>query len=122
MAAIKQDICTRGHDFSVTRKAHPERHSKYTWKSRIKRTYGISEEGYLKLYSDQDGKCAVCKDVIELRGKQTHIDHDHETLEVRGLLCHGCNTAIGLFKENKETMKNAINYLSQAGVSKKKKK
>ena len=141
MAAIKQDVCTRGHDFSITRKTHPngdtycseckrlrteksrkthpERHSKYTWKSRIKRTYGISEEEYLNLYLDQDGKCAVCKEIIELRGKQTHIDHDHETLEVRGLLCHGCNTAIGLFKENKETMKNAINYLSEAGMVKK---
>lgn len=133
MAAVKQEFCSRGHDLNITRKTHPngdtycyeckklrtkqstkqnpEKHSKYQWKSRIKRTYGITEEQYLGLYTSQNGKCAICNDVIELRGKQTHIDHDHETLEVRGLLCHGCNTAIGLFKENEETMNNAIKYL-----------
>ncbi len=135
MAAAKKDFCTRGHDFSITRKIHPngdtycseckklrtkksrnenpERYSKYTWKSRIKRMYGISESGYLNIYNQQDGKCAICNELIELRGKQTHIDHNHQTLEVRGLLCHGCNTAIGLFKENIQTLKNAIKYLSK---------
>lgn len=133
MGALKQDFCSRGHDFSVTRKTHPngdtycseckllrskeslkkhpEKHSKYSWKSRIKKMYGITEQQYLDLYVAQDGKCAVCEEVIELRGKQTHIDHSHETLEVRGLLCHGCNTAIGLFKESEKTMLNAIKYL-----------
>ena len=133
MAALKKTVCTRGHDLSVTRKqrpngdtycgkcknirttesrkADPAKHSKYGWKSRIKGMYGITEEQYIGLYVSQNGCCAVCKEVIELRGKQTHIDHDHETLQVRGLLCHGCNTAIGLFKESIESMKNAINYL-----------
>jgi hypothetical protein len=142
MAASKQEVCSRGHDFSITRKTHPngdtycseckklrtkkstkqhpERHAKYMWKSRIKSMYGITENYYLNLYSNQDGKCAICKEAIELRSKRTHIDHDHETLEVRGLLCHYCNTAIGLFKENTQTMKNAISYLSEAGMKKRK--
>lgn len=141
MPQARMDFCSRGHDFSKTRKTHPngdtycyeckklrtkksiekhpERHSKYMWKSRIKRMYGITEEFYLEIYSNQDGRCAVCEEIIELSGKRTHIDHNHETFEVRGLLCHYCNTAIGLFKENTNTMKNAINYLRSAGVKKK---
>ena len=75
--------------------------------------YGISESCYLNLYDQQNGKCAICDEFIELRGKQTHIDHNHQTLKVRGLLCHGCNTAIGLFKENIQTVENAIKYLSK---------
>ena len=133
MGAPKKTTCSRGHDFTLTRKTHPngdtycgecknirtkqsaknnpDKHSKYQWKSRIKKTYGLTEETYLGMYVSQNGKCAICKECIELRGKQTHIDHDHETLEVRGILCHSCNTALGLFKENTETMLNAINYL-----------
>jgi hypothetical protein len=133
MAASKQDVCKNGHKMDETRrthpngdtycsackqlrtkesvKKHPEKHSKYSWKSRIKKMYGVTEDHYLGLYVSQNGKCAICKESIELRGKQTHIDHNHETLEVRGLLCHGCNTAIGLFKESEDNMNNAIKYL-----------
>ena len=39
------------------------------------------------------------------------IDHDHNTGEVRGLLCSGCNSALGHFKDNTESMMKAVNYL-----------
>lgn len=79
----------------------------------IKRTYGISGEEYNKMKSDQDGRCIICnvlpsgfkKDVL-------HIDHDHITKKVRGLLCGACNTAIGLFKEDTIAMVKAIEYIN----------
>jgi len=39
------------------------------------------------------------------------VDHCHDTNKVRGLLCKNCNTAIGLLKENLETMTKALEYV-----------
>jgi hypothetical protein len=60
----------------------------------------------------QDGKCDICKTKF-LDKKRTHIDHCHATGEIRGVLCQPCNHAIGLFKDNIETIKNALSYLGK---------
>lgn len=52
-------------------------------------TYGLSEEDFLDMYRLQRGRCAVCRHVQ--RAKRLAVDHDHETNEVRGLLCQSCN-------------------------------
>ena len=52
------------------------------------------------------GKCAACGSTNRLC-----IDHDHETNKPRGLLCHNCNTALGLVGDNLETLTNLIEYL-----------
>lgn len=56
----------------------------------LRRTYGITEEQYQHVLKDQGGACAIC-----LRkpapGKNLHVDHDHRTGVVRGLLCLTCN-------------------------------
>ena len=77
----------------------------------MKRRYGLDEKAYASLFLEQEGKCKVCKNTLEYKSKSTHIDHNHETLEVRGLLCHGCNTAIGLLREDKGTILSLLDYL-----------
>lgn len=78
---------------------------------KLKRKYGIDEDGYNILYNKQDGCCAICyRNETHFKGK-LHIDHCHITKKVRGLLCSNCNTALGLFKDNKCLMINAINYI-----------
>lgn len=42
------------------------------------------------------------------------VDHCHSTGKVRGLLCHNCNRALGLFKDNTNSIENALNYLKGA--------
>ena len=96
-----------------SRKENPEKHSQYDWKSKIKGAYGITEQDYSNMFIEQDGKCGICFTSLIFRDKATHIDHNHETGEVRGLLCHGCNTAIGLLKEDTEIMKSAIEYMTK---------
>lgn len=78
--------------------------------------YGITLEEYKKMYDNQNGNCAICGEHYELRGenklKTLHVDHDHETGDVRGLLCHNCNSGIGYFKEDLNLIKRIEHYLS----------
>jgi hypothetical protein len=62
--------------------------------------YNITETEYVTLYESQNKACAVCEKELPLMGKSTHIDHDHETGKIRGILCSNCNTALGLLKDN----------------------
>lgn len=73
----------------------------------IKSKYGIEIAHYDKLYKKQKGKCAICQTKYPV----LHVDHDHDTKAVRGLLCSNCNTSLGLLKENVSTFCNAIVYL-----------
>lgn len=82
------------------------------WASRNYK-YGVTKDFLLDLYSKQDGKCAVCGQVpTTTRG--LHIDHCHATGKVRGLLCHGCNVALGNFKDSRELLQKAIEYLQHS--------
>ncbi|WEU67394.1 endonuclease VII [Xanthomonas phage JGB6] len=76
--------------------------------SRIRRKYGISKEQVEEMSKAQNGCCAICN-----QKKKMVIDHCHTTGRVRGLLCNGCNTAIGMMGENIEAFQAAIKYLEQ---------
>ncbi len=68
--------------------------------------YGIDDDTFKAIRSAQDGRCKLCN-------KETsgHVDHDHATGQVRGLLCGNCNRALGLFREDPKTLFRAISYL-----------
>ena len=68
--------------------------------------YGITEAAYRELLIAQDGLCIVC-----LKEGATHLDHDHETGTVRGILCGSCNRAIGLFREDPDALEFAAEYV-----------
>ena len=70
--------------------------------------YGITIEKLNELKFNNNGKCAICGHDSKLV-----IDHNHITLKVRGLLCKNCNSALGMFKENINTINNAIKYLTK---------
>jgi len=72
----------------------------------LKRRYGIGADEVKALIDAQDGVCAICR----VR-KPEHVDHDHRTGRVRGILCFGCNGGLGQFLDNKEWLANAIAYL-----------
>ena len=77
--------------------------------------YGISIKDYITLYKRQNGKCAICKqEGFTLKDSvktQINVDHKDLTGEIRGLLCPNCNRALGLLKDSKERIKNALEYL-----------
>ena len=72
------------------------------------KSYGISVEEYVLMMDDQRGCCKICQDSMEER---ICIDHCHDTGDVRGLLCHKCNTALGLLRDDVTIMSRAISYL-----------
>lgn len=71
--------------------------------------FGISIEDYDSLMETQGGVCAICG--LEDKDFALGVDHNHETGEIRGLLCNPCNRALGLLKENKNNMANMIAYV-----------
>lgn len=78
----------------------------------LKRKYGITIADYDRMFDAQNGVCAIC---LEARPEERtlHVDHDHETGVIRGLLCFRCNNALGDFREEYELFQRAANYLDR---------
>lgn len=74
------------------------------------KTSGFTQEDYDKKLIEQNGKCAICG-TDDSGPMDWHADHDHETGQKRGLLCHKCNTGLGLFKDDIDILCLAIEYL-----------
>jgi len=76
----------------------------------LKRKFGLTLAQYDELLASQNGGCAICGDAPEA-GTSLHIDHDHDTGAVRGLLCVRCNNALGQLKEDAQLVRAAAAYL-----------
>ena len=66
---------------------------------------------YSKLLKDQKGRCAICNAKKSTLNQRFHIDHDHTTRKIRGLLCYSCNAGIGLLGDSIKRLQAAISYL-----------
>ena len=82
----------------------------------LKRTYNITLDQYVDIYIRQKGKCRICKtDGFQINRSakvKLCIDHCHATGVFRGLLCPNCNRGLGVFQDNLQIFKNAVEYLS----------
>ena len=85
----------------------------YNRDANLKVRYGITLAEYEEMLVAQDGKCAACGAAKGNVSRSDHfvVDHDHDTDEIRGLLCHGCNIAIGHLGDDPERAWNLIRYL-----------
>ena len=80
----------------------------------MKRRYGISQADYEIMLIAQEGKCAVCSTTEYVGpGKRAHVDHDHKTGKVRGLVCVRCNVLLGMAQDQHERFIAAIRYLEK---------
>ena len=77
----------------------------------LRTKYGISLEDKREMLEDQDWCCAICLKGLPLIGRDSCVDHCHETNEVRGILCKNCNNALGLFADNPDSLTRAANYI-----------
>ena len=83
--------------------------------------YGISVDEYQTLLANQNFACPICEvEISETLGykekRPVVVDHNHETGEVRGILCSGCNLVLGHARENTTILYKAIVYLSERGA------
>jgi len=121
-------VCRRAenleHYHRNKNKTNPERNkkrrdTKYYRAHSLKSRYGITPEQYDALAAEQNNLCAICGQperqtdprygtLLELA-----VDHCHETGHIRGLLCSACNTAIGKFNDDPDTIRAAITYLER---------
>lgn len=85
----------------------------YTKNWRLEKLYGITLEHYEQLFDNQKGGCAICGVHQSSIKTPLHIDHDHKTKKVRGLLCHKCNRGIGLFQDSTDILQKAREYLER---------
>lgn len=83
-----------------------------------RRNYGISRAEWLSLHKKQGNKCYICEGdgflMREDHAAKLMVDHCHDTGKVRGLLCHNCNRALGLFKDSTKAIRRALEYLEGA--------
>lgn len=84
----------------------------------LRRKYGLSREKYDEMVVNQGNKCAICGSPPVGRTKRgpaerLDVDHDHDTGEVRGLICHPCNVMLGQARDNVEVLEAAILYLKR---------
>jgi hypothetical protein len=120
----RQSYC-RGCQTEATRRyraAHPERAREKNRRTRerfgrdyyrdrnLRLNHGITLVEYEALLEAQDGLCAICDGAPNGSGA-LHVDHDHESGRIRGLLCSNCNRGIGHLQDDPVILERAIGYL-----------
>ena len=75
-----------------------------------KQGLSVTDRIYWLQYALQEGRCAICR-VTPTR--RMHVDHNHATKALRGLLCTKCNTGLGLFGDSVTNLNAAITYLQE---------
>lgn len=79
--------------------------------------YGINLDDLQRMLSEQNNCCAICYLKFNMDHKEIkpHVDHDHVTGKVRGILCNKCNNMLGCAKDSVDTLYMAIQYLERYG-------
>lgn len=79
--------------------------------------YGLTKDEVATMTERQGNSCAICRNPFTGRRgflQARHIDHDHMTGQVRGLLCGGCNNGLGNFRDNPTSLRAAAQYLESS--------
>lgn len=78
-----------------------------------RRKYGIEPAQFDALLALQNGCCAICKTPKPGGRDETwHLDHNHTTKQIRGILCARCNVGLGHFGDSAELLFEAHRYLA----------
>lgn len=97
------------------RKNNPDSSKASGVRTKLRYKYGLTEDDIYALMQKQDEKCAICGESLSweatTKKNKPHIDHNHDTGQVRGLLCLTCNTGLGMFGDSDSLLSQAQSYL-----------
>lgn len=92
-------------------RSHKEQHRN----AYLRRKYGLSHWDIERMFEEQGKRCAICGcDLTYAVKREKHVDHDHNSGAVRGILCRKCNTGVGMFCDNPASLRAAADYLERA--------
>lgn len=84
--------------------------------TQLKKNYGISLSEWERMYAEQGGVCAICRECESQKSQRyanLAVDHCHTSGEVRGLLCNACNRALGFLQDDVERARRLVEYLEK---------
>jgi hypothetical protein len=99
-ATASHKASKKKYDTSENGKLHHRKH-------KLKANYNMTIEDYTKKYNTQKGCCWICGVFYPV----LCVDHNHETGQTRGLLCHNCNHLLGKAQDSIKVLLNSIKYL-----------
>jgi len=111
---IRLDKLRKRNEKRARRSAVPDRVRASYRRWQLKRVYGLSIEQFNQMLSSQGGVCKICKSSDPRTGRDWHVDHDHRTGVVRGILCARCNLLLGRAQDRADRLEAAIEYLRAA--------
>jgi 7-keto-8-aminopelargonate synthetase-like enzyme len=89
----------------------------YSIHRQLKFKYGITLQKYNEMLREQGGKCAICGSPPTVFEGSTlrrlHVDHNHNTGQIRELLCHNCNQIIGKCGESIDILSKIADYIEK---------
>ena len=111
MARLKHNQYVRER-MAKRKKENPE----YLSNKNCLRNYGITFDQKKQMVASQDSRCAICFKKIEHKF-DLNVDHNHDTKQLRGILCRKCNIGLGHFNDSLLQLESAISYLKKWGQS-----
>lgn len=110
--------CVNSDNLDRYHKSDKRRVRKISYRYNLKVNYGLSEEQYNSKYLEQNGQCSLCgieleNKFLDIFGARGAVDHDHKTGKTREILCMKCNTGLGSFNDDVNSLKRAVIYLEK---------
>jgi hypothetical protein len=99
------------------------RTSKENARQHVRFRYGMTPEQREQMLRDQDGRCYLCGEPLDLTKPRTvHVDHDHTCCPgsrscgecIRGIACDPCNRGIGYFRDDPQRIRRVADQLEAA--------
>jgi hypothetical protein len=112
------DKAKQNYPGAAERRANYRRRVTNSHRYQAIRKFKISDEQYDELMTRADGKCEICGHPEERAGRDNlSIDHNHTTLEIRGVLCSNCNHALGKLRDDPAVVLAAFMYLNRLPIT-----
>lgn len=108
----------RNHDkVKATQREWSKKYPDRARAAKLRSNFGITPAQWDEIFTRQGSCCAICKATESNHKSDWHTDHCHTSGKVRGVLCHHCNTGLGLSRDSIPILKSMIAYLERHAPS-----